>query len=298
MRMKQKISISRFPICFGLLLLLFSIPQLLSAQEGNDSIRIIRNDMQILPEGTLFQYATPDLFPAIKINKTHSLYPSKQLNEYPANFSRKGEIYLPYYTNPSPLFKGDYSTSGILWQFPHGAVFGSGSQTSVPGIGLFNNASLGYQHVFNDRFELRLRADAMKINMMHSTGQVFSTSGALLYHASDRVAFKVFGSYDIGNSYGMSTHSYGATMSVDMSDRFNMEMGVQRYYDAMRGRWETVPVVIPSYRFNNKFSLGLDVGGILYEILRDVVFDKRGGGDYGGGPTIGPPRTFLPIRPR
>ena len=78
--------------------------------------------------------------------------------------------------------------------------------------------------------------------MSHITGQAFSTSGAFLYHPSDRVTLKVFGSYDIGNSYGMSTHSYGATMSVDMSDRFGMEMGVQRYYDAMSGRWETVPV--------------------------------------------------------
>lgn len=47
-------------------------------------------------------------------------------------------------------------------------------------------------------------------------------------------------------------------MSVDMSDRFGMEMGVQRYYDAMSGRWETVPVMIPYYHFD-KFTLGLDV---------------------------------------
>ena len=306
MRMKQKISISRFPIFLGLLLLLPSIPQLLSAQEGIDSTRIIRNDLLKQPEGTLFQhatpdlfqYATPDLFPPSKFKDIPSPNLSKQLFYFPPDFSHKGEIYLPYQVKPSPLFKGDYSTSGVLMQFPHGAVFGSGKQTSVPGIGLFNNASLGYQHIFNDRFELQLQANAMKINMMHSTGQAFSTSGALLYHASDHVAFKVFGSYDIGNSYGMSTHSYGATMSIDMSDRFNMEMGVQRYYDAMRGRWETVPVVIPTYRFNNNFKLGFDVGGVLYEVLRNVFFDKHGGGDYSGGPTIAPPRSFLPIRSR
>jgi len=44
--------------------------------------------------------------------------------------------------------------------------------------------------------------------MSHITGQAFSTSGAFLYHPSDRVTLKVFGSYDIRNSYGMSTHSY------------------------------------------------------------------------------------------
>ena len=166
---------------------------------------------------------------------------------------------------------------------------------SVPGIGRFNNASLGYQHIFNDRLSLQLRANAMKINMSRITGQAFSTAGRLTYRASDRVAFNVFGSYDIGNSYGMSTNSYGATMSLDMSERFGVEVGAQRYYDAMRGGWQTVPVVIPYYRFE-KFKLGLDVGGIMYEILRNVVFDKRGGGDFGGGPTIRPPKFSFPIK--
>lgn len=169
-------------------------------------------------------------------------------------------------------------------------LFGSGEQTSVPGIGRFNNASLGYQHAFNQRLTLQLGVDAMKINMIHSTGQAFSTSGALRYQASDRVAFKVFGSYAIGNTYGMDTHRYGATMSLDMSERFGMEVGVQRYYDAYRGRWETVPVVIPYYNFD-KFKLGLDVGGILYEILRNTVLDNKGGS---GRATIAPPRFQMP----
>ena len=43
----------------------------------------------------------------------------------------------------------------------------------------------------------------------------------------------------------MDTHRYGATMSLDMSERFGMEVGVQRYYDAYRGRWGDGSVVIP-----------------------------------------------------
>ena len=267
MRMKQKVSISSLPIHWGILILLIFIPQLLSAQENNDSIRIARDSVSMEPESVL-QRSTLEIFP--EKSTTYSLYPARQ-SEHMPRFSLKRDISLPYQTNPSLLFRGDYRTDGILHQFAHGAV---------------------YQHIFNEQFELQVRANAMKINMSHITGQAFSTSGAFLYHPSDRVTFKVFGSYDIGNSYGMSTHSYGATMSVDMSDRFGMEMGVQRYYDAMSGRWETVPVMIPYYHFN-KFTLGLDVGGILYEILRDVVFDKNRGI---GGPTIGPPRMHIPIR--
>lgn len=286
--MTRRVGISWFPIRWGLFFLFISGLQLLSAQE--DSARFTLDSMLIKPKAA-FQLPSVNLLPEKTV---YPLINPIQLGDLPS-FSLKEELRIPYHINPSPLFRGDYSTGGVLRQFPHGAVFGSGSQTSVPGIGRFNNASLGYQHIFNDRLSLQLRANAMKINMSHITGQAFSTAGRLTYRASDRVAFNVFGSYDIGNSYGMSTNSYGATMSLDMSERFGMEVGAQRYYDAIRGGWQTVPVVIPYYRFE-KFKLGLDVGGIMYEILRNVVFDKRGGGDFGGGPTIRPPKFSFPIK--
>ena len=298
--MKQKRDISWFSICRGLFFLPVFIPLLLSAQEANT--HIIRDSVPAKSEGTL-QISPSDLFPPK--NNTFPLYHSDLYPEnydpsvsysskqpgYIPHYSLKGDIYLPYQTNPSPIFRGDYHTDGIMKQFRHGTLIGSGGQTSLPGIGRINDASLGYQHAFNSKLALQVNVNAMKINMAHSTGQAFNTSGILSYHPSDQVTFKFFGSYDIGNSYGMSTHRYGATMSVDMSERFNMEVGVQRYYNAIRGRWETVPVVIPSYRFK-KFELGFDVGGLLYEILREVVFDNRGS----SGPTIGPSRFSMPIK--
>ena len=285
--MKQIVNTLLLPIRLGLFFLLISIPQLLSAQEA-DSTRIIRDDIPQMP-GNIWEPLP--LTPLIEVVPTNSL-PSQNLSTPLPGFSLKDEIRLPYQVNPSLLYRGDFSTSGIMKQFSNGEIFGSGGQTSVPGIGRFNDASLGYRHMFNDRLSLQLGVNAMKINMSHITGQAFGTSGRLTYRTSDRVAFNVFGSYSIGNSYGMGTHSYGASMSLDMSDRFGMEVGAQRYYNSMSGRWETVPVVIPYYRFE-KFTLGLDVGGILHELLRNVIFDTRGG-ECGGGPTIGPPRISLP----
>ena len=282
----------RFPIRLILFFLLLSAPQFLSAQEGRDSTRVILDNTLIQPKGS-FQFVPLELFPE---KKTELPSYSSKLLEFPRNFTRKGEIRMPYQTNPAPLHRGDYRTGGVMKQFAHGAVFGSGGQTTLPGIGLFNNATIGYLHNFNDKWALELSANAMKINMTHITGQTFGTSGALLYRANERVSFKFFGTYDIGKSYGINTSSYGGTMSVDMSERFGMEMGAQRYYNSMRGHWETVPIVIPYFRVgNSKTKLGLDVGGIIYEILRETVFDKRGGGG-GGGPTIAPPRLSLPIR--
>lgn len=287
MRMKHQAGISWLSIHWGLLFLFISVSQLLSGQEGNNT-RITREYMKLKLEGG-WQLSPSDVYP--EKTTTDPVYPSsKQLGDSPA-FALKEEIRLPYQPNPSLLFRGDFRTNGVIKKFAHGEVSGSGEQMSMPGIGRFNNASLGYRYIFNDRLSLQLRANAMKINMAHITGQAFSTSGMLTYRASDRVAFNFFGSYDIGRSYGMSTDRYGVTMSLDMSERFGMEVGVQRYYDNMRGRWETVPVAIPYYNFDH-FKLGFDVGGVLYEILRNAFFDK----DRGVGPTIGPPRFSFPVK--
>lgn len=265
------------------LFLLFLVPQFLFAQE--DSTRLARDSVRMSMEGQS-KISSHGLLPEKAVEP--SLLPLENPNHLP-EFSLQEIPRLPYQTNPALLFRGDYSTSGILRQFPHAMFYGSGGQTSLPGIGRLNEASLGYQQELNQKLALQLSVNAMKMNMIHFSGQSFSASGALIYQASERVAFKVFGSYDIGNPYGMSTHRYGATMSLDMSERFGMEMGVQRYYDAMRVRWETVPVVIPYYHFD-KFTLGLDIGGLLFEILREVVFDKQ----QRGGPTISPPRFSFP----
>lgn len=283
--MTQKVSILWLTIRLGIFFLLASTPLALSAQE--DSVHIINAIKQINPVDS-FQSSTTGLsLEELNLSPSTPNIPATT----PLPISMERGIYLPYYTNPSPLFKGDYTTNGVIKQFSHGVLFGSGRQTTIPGIGRFDNASIGYQHAFSEKLMLELGANAMKINMDHITGQTFNASGAFLYRPSERVTFKVFGSYDIGNTYGMGTKHYGASIAFDVSDRFGMEVGVQRYYDARRGRWETVPMVIPYYHFN-KFTLGLDVGGILHEILRNVIFDKK----PKNNPTFAPPRPLIPIR--
>ncbi|NDV83354.1 hypothetical protein [Bacteroides sp. 51] len=296
--MKRKATLG-FLIRSGLILLLFLSPRLLSAQE--DGTHVVGDSLQVKPTGILLP--SPIEFQPLESSLLDLLSPRDFLLEKPEeylfrqptiskpfyNFVLKETLRVPYQINPSLLFKGDYKTGGVLKQWNNGVLFASGGQTSVPGIGRFNDASLGYQHALNDRFSFQVGIDAMKINMILAKGQVFTTSGSLMYRASDRIGFKVFGSYDMGNSFGMSTDRYGATMTIEMTDRFGMEMGVQRYYNSLRG-WETVPIVIPSYKFNEKFKLGLDVGGIVYEILNSTIFQQN----RDSGPTIAPPRMHRP----
>lgn len=199
-------------------------------------------------------------------------------------FSGEGMPVIPYYTDPSPMFRGDYRTGGVLFAAPGSVLYASGEQYTLPGIGRFNEASFGYGQQLHPRLLFRLDVSTTKVNMTHAVGQAFVTSGRLTYLLSDRVALNTFGAYAPGLTYGIYTHLYGGSVSFDVTDRFGMEVGVQRYYNSLRG-WETVPMVIPSYRFD-RFKLEMDVGGMLYQILRSSVFGKR----ERGGPTIAPPR--------
>lgn len=274
------------------------LPHCLQAQE--DSLQIKKGATQpyLLKELLWNTTGTTSIHPALPAILPLPGQPNTTLPTQPklptVHFTLPKLPVIPYYINPSPLFKGDYNTGGMVLPHRHGGWYASGSQSSVPGIGRFNEATLTYAHRLNSKLSFQLSLDAMKVNMSHISGQTFSTSGMMLYQATDKLGFRVFGSYAPGNTFGMKTHSYGGTLMWQVNDRFGLEMGVQRYYDSMRGGWQTVPVVIPSYRFDH-FKLELDVGGILYEILRGVLYDTKKDFDPRGA-TIAPPRFSFPVK--
>ena len=160
------------------------------------------------------------------------------------------------------MFYGDYSTSGHI--FSH--FYGSGSQTTLPGIGQINEASIMFHHQFNNDFETRLGINATKYNFPKSTGQAFGIYGAMIYHPNERLKLKVFGAYTPTYQYGFYRNTYGITAEYDFTDRLEMEVGIQNYYNPEKG-WNVVPIVIPRYKFK-KFDIGIDVGGLLYETIR------------------------------
>lgn len=202
---------------------------------------------------------------------------------------RDPDLRLPYQENPSLRFKGDFRTEGSLWRWRTGQIYGTGSQTSLPGIGLRNEAAFSLEQQLNDRLSLQATVDAMRMNMAYFNRR-FSVglSGALVYRAQDHLWFTAFGSAYKGDFLNMKSYSYGGTIGFDITDRFSLELGVQRFYNDLTGRWETMPVVMPGYRFSDKFKLQFDVGPLIYELIRSVIIDHRGGRSD-GGPTIRPP---------
>ena len=196
---------------------------------------------------------------------------------------RKG-LYLPYHTNPSPSHYGDYSIIGTLAPLGDGYLFGAGQQTSVPGIGRFNAAALGYMVQVDDRLRLQFAIDALKANTAYFTSQAFGASGMLLYQAQDRLYFRAFAGSNFGNFQVPPAFVLGGTVGFAFTDRFGMEVGAEGFYNPATRRWEASPIVMPYYKFDH-FKMQVDVGGILYWVLRNVL-DKDSGRRF--SPTIRP----------
>lgn len=274
------------------ILLIFLLTLNVRAQE--DTLRIVQDSLQIKKDivnkslSTPFQMKADERIdmPLPQLSKNSSIHVPIQ----------KPSLLLPYYTNPSPLFKGDYNTGGLMFAHRHGILMGSGSQTTLPGIGRSNDASLAYIHSFNPQWTLTVGVDANKMHMNHFTGQSFGTSATLSYQATDRLTFNVFGGYNSGYVPGRQSYRYGGTIGFGMTEHFGMEMGVQRYYNPLRGGWETVPIAIPYYKFNNGAKMGLDVGGLIYQIFRNASFKGSVKSGARPNPTIAPQGPRIEIR--
>ena len=263
------------------------------AQE--DTLRIVRDSLRMMRETSSGMSITTLQFP-IDEPVTPS-FPETLPKDSSITFHfQKPSLLIPYYTNPSPMFKGDFNTNGILFAHQHGMLIGTGNQTSIPGIGRSNDISFTYIHSFHPQWTLSVGMNVNKMHMSHFTGQSFGASGTLSYHANNRLTFNVFGGYHSGYVPGRQSYHFGGTIGMDISEHFGMERGVQRYYNPLRGGWETVPIATPYYKFNNGAKFGFDVGGLLYEIFRDNSFKREIKNGNFPNPTIAPPRPRIEIR--
>ena len=182
------------------------------------------------------------------------------------DINTESPFYIPaYHINSSPMFYGDYSSCRQL--FPN--LYGSGSQTTIPGIGRVNQVSIFYQRQLNAFFDINAGINAVKFNLPYSIGQSFGMFGSLTYHPNEVFRIKIFGAYSPNSRYNFNNIYYGTTIGYDFTDRFGMEVGIQRYYDIQKG-WQITQIVTPYYKFN-KFSIGIDMGGMIYNMIQNTI---------------------------
>ena len=231
--------------------------------------------------------------------------PKSKLNE---NFSIQ-KLNLPAYqhmilVDKSPLHKGEYRTGGLIHQFNRNSIlYGSGGQDNLIGMGEVNFGTLNYGHRLTDRLVVGGYLKAVTFRGPFQSTNAFSGGASLNYQIADKLSFTAFGNYTfgnvpyaLGNLYGSS--GYGGFFTVDMGDHFSLGMGAQHYYNNTTGKWDVAPMIIPTIKINEKVSIGMDVGGLVQELIRNAlnknVEENMGNGKFSG--TIMPPRQRIPIR--
>ncbi|MCD7901982.1 MAG: hypothetical protein LUH22_19655 [Bacteroides sp.] len=248
-------------IFFSVMIMLF-ITQSSYGQEIKSSDSIPDPDNTILLSSPIPDLYTGSEYKTIQNSLPYDLNILNSRNEYQPGY------YPGFYTDKSPAHKGDYHVSGTLKDFRQGMIYGSGRQESLPGVGTVNYAGIGYRHYLSDNISLNIQLHAMKGNMPYSRSQSFGTSGNFIYQLNDRITLNAFGSYFITPSSSFKTYNYGASMYFNVTERFGMDVGVRRYYDPFYRKWETIPIITPTYKFK-KIDVGIDVGSLLHYAFSD-----------------------------
>lgn len=188
----------------------------------------------------------------------------------------------------------------FLWN--SGQVYAAGSTTVLPGLAGIESGRIGLVQHFG-RFTLDAYGEASKHGYFNGLASVWGFGASLSFRISEKVSVSMFGAYQTTSRlYGppalvpyMAVPNFGGYFDFSLGSRWGVQVGVQSYRSLASGRWETQPIVKPYYRLNEKTDIGIDVGGILYNLVR-WNRGKRTGRVV--NPTIGPPSgAYLPVGP-
>ncbi len=189
----------------------------------------------------------------------------------------------------------------VAWQ--GGSFSASGVRMSMPGMMGVESGSLNFSQSFG-RLSLSASASATKYGYYRGLQTGYGISGSVSYRISDRWSVTAFGSYctslhpaTMAMAEYMDVPNFGGYVSYDINEHWGVDMGARATRSLVTNRWEAQPIVRPYYKINGKAAIGVDVGGILYNIVSDYV--NRHNHGPGINPTMGPPRpTPPPVAPR
>lgn len=197
----------------------------------------------------------------------------------------------------SHYMEGEYHVGAPIWTFRNSYIYGMGVQRNMIGIGRFNAAAIGYSRMLGDRLMINVNINTNKYSMPRFGSTSLGTAASLSYFLNERTTLNVFGSYTTNLNHPINFANYGASLSYDITERFGVEVGMNRYFDPISLRWTTVPIVSPYVRLNNNQKIGFDVGGLLKSAYQKWGRKPSINVELGGpSPTnMQRPRQFVPV---
>ncbi len=272
----------------GKILISCCVPLIMSLQAAaQDAVRFASDKILQSPpalqlhNGTYSRQPYTLAMPEIKLPQTNNVAANDSIGLRSAVTSRYRFSGTPQPTGKDFNFSNNFNLSssnaaGIIHMWDNGAIFGSSSYNIFPGMGNIASSSFSVTQDFG-RFNFTGSITGSKFHLDNNLYNDFNFSGQLSYRLTDRLSFNVFGNYSTGNIYHsmsampfMPSTSYGGSMSIVVSDKFNLEVGANRYYDPFSKKWITRPILIPTIDINGT-KIGIDVGGLIYEIIQSIV---------------------------
>lgn len=185
-----------------------------------------------------------------------------------------------------------------------GGVYADGGRVHLPGLMGIETGSVNFvQHM--GPVTVTLFGSAAKYGYFRGLSTTYGFGGALTYRFSDNLSMTVFGSYNSAASVTqpammgyVSAPVFGGYLDWRFHPHWGVKAGVQSYRSIAYGRWETQPMVIPYYRTSSGAEIGIDVGGILYQVIRSAASGSGSNWGNPGNPTIDPRPSGVFIRPR
>jgi hypothetical protein len=200
--------------------------------------------------------------------------------------------------HPIIFYPGIYPQQAPLITWDSGALVAAGQHEELYGLMNRDSAVLNFYQQFGN-FTVTAYGSADKFGFFRGLATQWGYGGSLSYQLTDNLSFTTFGSYatnaHIYNPAMLGYASYpvyGAYANYRFGDsKFGVKAGVQRHYYPTAQRWETQPMVVPYYQIAPGADLGVDIGGILYNLIRSNKQSPNiGNGMSSGNPTIAPPK--------
>ncbi len=186
--------------------------------------------------------------------------------ESSSTFQTKKGAYPSFYTDKSPLHKGEYNVSGVIRPLWNGHVYGRGRQINLIGIGIFNYAAIGYKKSLSDNLFAEFTLHAMKLSMPHRIDEMFGISGMLSYSFNPRISLNVFGGFLFNPATSFSRNDYGCSVAFDITNSFGTELGIRGYREYPYNYYEVTPIVMPYFK-SKKYKVKMDFGGLVQDVI-------------------------------
>lgn len=200
--------------------------------------------------------------------------------DYDFNYERIVGSATGRWRMPSSIVITPDSPTGLA-AWSHGGVYATGSAASMPGMMGVESGSIGLQQQLGS-IELSLYGGVDKYGYFNGLQTAYNFGAEATWVISDRWSLTAFGHYSTGlnpltpgMAGYMTSPRFGGYASYNFSDHWGVSVGAQTVRNTLTGRWEAQPIVTPYYRVSRRVSIGVDAGGILYQMLRGFADHHR-----------------------